>query len=65
MVLIPILAPEGIATKASLDEWVNAERYTAFPKINGGALNEMSDIPKKIVMVIIDEKDTQNPLQER
>ena len=44
---------------------MNGERYPAYPKLGGGALNEMSEMKKMIVMVVIDEKDEQNPHQKR
>ena len=52
------VAPAEGASKASLDDWVNNERLQAFPHINGGALNEMSELRKKLVLVITEDEKT-------
>lgn len=56
-ILCYLSAPDGVVSKESLDEWVNGERYLAFPRINGGQLNEMSDMNKRIVLIITNEKE--------
>ncbi len=49
--------PDHGPTKVSLENWINGELYEAFPKISSGALNEMTELKKKLAMVIIDDKE--------
>lgn len=52
-----VLAPRGIPTASSLQNWINGERYPAFPLVSGGNINEMADTGKFLVIFVIDEKD--------
>lgn len=49
--------PDHGVTKLLLDNWINGELYEAFPKVTGGALNEMSELKKKLCMFIVDDKE--------
>ena len=49
--------PDHGPTKISLDNWINGELYEAFPKVSSGALNEMSELKKKLAMIIVDDKE--------
>ncbi|KAK7492196.1 hypothetical protein BaRGS_00016493 [Batillaria attramentaria] len=44
---------DGVVTMNGLQRWINSERYTAFPEVMGGSLNEMVDVKKYLVMVVI------------
>ena len=44
-------------TKTELEDFINGERFTIFPKSTGGSLNEMSEMDKKIVIIVTDDKD--------
>lgn len=48
---------EDGATMESLQLFVNNERLQAFPKLAGGALNELSELHKKVVITVVDESD--------
>ncbi|XP_064599009.1 protein disulfide-isomerase TMX3-like [Liolophura sinensis] len=48
-------APDGMATKSSVEDWILSEKLTAFPLVTGGSLNEIADIKKFIVILVIDE----------
>ncbi|KAK3086730.1 hypothetical protein FSP39_022593, partial [Pinctada imbricata] len=50
-------APEGISSMSSLEAWINGERYSAFPKIAGGSINEMAEVGKSLVILVIHEHD--------
>lgn len=54
-VTVPVEADQ---LDSSLNRWINIERFTAFPKIGGVGLNEMSDIGKMLVIFVLDDKDT-------
>ncbi|KAL3859864.1 hypothetical protein ACJMK2_010053 [Sinanodonta woodiana] len=55
-------APDSVATMSSVQSWVNGERYPAFPKISGGNINEMADLGKYLVIVVVEEvKERKTP----
>lgn len=51
------IAPDDLPTKASLESWINGERYPAFPLVSGGNINDVAEMGKTLVMVAIDEND--------
>ncbi|XP_062598124.1 protein disulfide-isomerase TMX3-like [Saccostrea cucullata] len=42
---------------SSLEQWINGERFTAFPKVSGGNINDMAESGKTLVMIVIDPED--------
>ncbi len=53
-------------TKHPLENFLNGERFQAFPKIVGAGLNEMAELDKKIVIFVFSDKTTdQNSRFER
>jgi hypothetical protein len=51
------IATDDLRTKSSLESWINGERYQAFPKISGGNINDVAEMGKILVIVVIDEND--------
>ncbi|KAL8574587.1 hypothetical protein ACOMHN_061587 [Nucella lapillus] len=45
---------EDAVTKESVQKWMNRERYMAFPEIGGGSINEMVDVKKYLVILVVD-----------
>ena len=66
---MPVAAAEqdggGAVTKKNLEDFVNGERFSVFPKSTGGSLNEMSEVDKKIVLIVTDEKDKDKKVKVR
>lgn len=60
-----MILPLAGETKEDLERFIKAERFASFPRVADGGLNEMSDCPKKIVIVVIDEGDKENPDNDR
>ena len=52
-------------TKEDLEKFIKGERFVGFPRVAEGGLNEMADIPKKIVIVVTDEMDKENKEHDR
>ncbi|KAK7114397.1 hypothetical protein V1264_000461 [Littorina saxatilis] len=50
---------DGIVTKEAVQNWINSERYNAFPEVSGGSINEMADAKKYLVIIVVnpDVKD--------
>lgn len=48
------LAPEGVVTMSNLQNWVNTERFTAFPLVAGANINEIAESGKILVMMVFD-----------
>jgi len=55
MLTVPV---EEDLVDGALNRWINTERFTAFPKIGGVGLNEMSDLGKMLVIFVLDDKET-------
>ncbi|XP_059140714.1 protein disulfide-isomerase TMX3-like [Physella acuta] len=53
--------PDGIATAASIQQWINRERYPAFPKMSGPGLNEMASVARFLVILATEQEDLNNP----
>ncbi|XP_041375256.1 protein disulfide-isomerase TMX3-like [Gigantopelta aegis] len=46
---------DGVPRKSSLESWVKQQKFTVFPKVSGGGINEMADSGKYLVIVAVDE----------
>jgi len=59
-------ASDGVATMKSLEDWVNSERFPAFPKITGSNINDMAETGKILVITVINPQDSETKdLQNR
>jgi hypothetical protein len=56
---------EADQLESALSRWISIERFTAFPKIGGVGLNEMSDVGKMLVIFVLDDKDTTSSEQTK
>lgn len=45
------------ASLASLEQWINGERFTSFPKASGGNINDMAETGKSLVMIVVNPED--------
>ncbi|KAK3757627.1 hypothetical protein RRG08_000142 [Elysia crispata] len=52
---------DGVVTAASVEAWVNRERYSAFPKTSGPGLNEMSSSAEFLVVLAAEAKELSDP----
>ena len=43
-----------MVTKEAVQKWMSSERYIAFPEVTGGAINEMADAKKYLVIIVVD-----------
>lgn len=50
-------AERSVATMNSVKNWMNGERYPAFPLVTGSNINEMADTGKLLVIFVINLKD--------
>ena len=46
-------AEDGVVTKEAIQNWMNSERYIAFPEVSGGSINEMADVKKYLIIVVV------------
>ncbi|ESP01942.1 hypothetical protein LOTGIDRAFT_206090 [Lottia gigantea] len=44
-----------VVTKDKLEKWLNRERFPAFPKVQGGGLNELVTAAKYLVIVVVNK----------
>ena len=58
--LLGTASPDDDDSMKSLEDFVNIERFRAFPKMVGGSLNEFSQLEKKVVILVVDDKDKEN-----
>lgn len=42
---------------SSLERWINGERFTSFPKVSGGNINDMAESGKSLVMFVVNPED--------
>jgi hypothetical protein len=42
---------------SSLERWINGERFTSFPKVSGGNINDMAESGKSLVMIVVNPED--------
>ena len=40
----------------SLQQWIKGEKFTAYPLVTGGNINQMADTGKLLVIFVINEK---------
>ncbi|CAL1530633.1 unnamed protein product [Lymnaea stagnalis] len=52
---------EGVATASAIQNWINRERYAAFPKMSGPGLNEMASVANYLVILAVEQGDLSNP----
>lgn len=52
--VVEFTAPEGVVTMSNLQNWVNTERFTAFPLVAGANINEIAESGKILVMMVFD-----------
>lgn len=45
------------ASLASLEQWINGERFKSFPKVSGGNINDMAETGKSLVMIVVNPED--------
>ncbi|XP_033754640.1 protein disulfide-isomerase TMX3-like [Pecten maximus] len=53
-------APDGVVTMSSLQEWINSERFPAFPLVTGANINDIAESGKILVMMVVNDEDTES-----
>ena len=61
LIFLLFIASDGVVTAASVEAWVNRERYSAFPKTSGPGLNEMSSSAEFLVVLAAEAKELSDP----
>lgn len=46
-------APGGILTSSSVQDWINRERFAAFPLVSGPTINELASVTKFIAILAV------------
>ncbi|XP_060062707.1 protein disulfide-isomerase TMX3-like [Ylistrum balloti] len=53
-------APDGIVTMSSLQDWVNSERFPAFPLVTGANINDIAESGKIMVIMVYNDEDSKS-----
>ncbi|OWF52560.1 protein disulfide-isomerase TMX3-like [Mizuhopecten yessoensis] len=53
-------AQDGIVTMSSLQDWINSERFPAFPLVTGANINDIAESGKILVMMAFDDENTES-----